>query len=241
MADNTGRGALNYAASLALFALGFLGVCALIAPAEEPMPYDSAAASANGVETPETVIENWPGRPRATALALIAKYGEPSRFTNNDLVWFKNGPWRKTVVYRYAPQGFLHGRNILEQSITYAVPPGKVAALQEFDGGIKFDKKGGELTSRAESEGLNFLVLNLADEIVTDKRSPDEAREFYRKTVKLSESGKSSAYMGGFIFPLADDDSSTLDPQLNPDLEPNPVEGPHESGLPEPMMPPPNP
>ena len=179
------------------------------------------------------MIQIWPGRPRSTARALIAKYGEPSRFSDNDLVWFKNGPWKKTVVYRSAPQGFMHAKDILEQSINYVVPDAKIAALKSFDGRIKFDKTNKELSSRAENENMNFLAMNLADEIVNDKRSPDEARDFYRKTLKLSESGKSSAYTDGFLFPLSVDQSSLQNPEENPNVEPMPTEPPYESGMPE--------
>ncbi|MFI5351188.1 MAG: hypothetical protein ACHQ2Z_16710 [Elusimicrobiota bacterium] len=222
-----GSGARTCAASL-----GLLGLCALAA-AELPVPYDSPAKAAEAVQTPEGMIQNWPGRSRSTARALIAKYGEPSRFGDNDLVWFKNGPWRKTVVYRTSPLGFMHGKDIVEQSIGYAVPEGKIAALKSFDSRIRYDKANKELSSRAENESLNFLALNLADEIVNDKRNADEARDFYRKTTKLSESGKTSAYTDGFLFPLSVDNSSTLNPEENPSVEPMPTEPPYESGMPE--------
>jgi hypothetical protein len=232
----TGRGARLYAAGL-----GILGLCILGAAAEDELPYETPAASeTSAVQTPETVIRNWPERPRTAARALIEKYGAPNRFDENDLVWFKNGPWKKTVVYRSAPQGFMHSRDILEQSISYDVPAGKLAAIESFDSRLTFDKKSGELSSRAESENLNFLALNLADEVATDKRSPDEARDFYRKTVKLSESGKTSAYTGGFLFPLQEDNSSTQNPELNPNLEPKPAEPPHQSGIPETVAPAPS-
>ena len=235
MINDIGRSARAFMAGL-----GLLGVCALGAAAEEELPYTPPATIGTSAEvkTPETVIENWPGRSRSTARALIAKYGEPSRFTDNDLVWIKNGPWRKTVVYRDAPRGFMHGKDILEQSVGYTVPDGKIAAVKSFDGQLKFDKGNRELSSRAENENLNFLALNLADEIVNDKRSPDEARDFYRRTMKLTESGKSSAYTDGFLFPLSVDPSSTLNPELNPELEPLPAEAPHESGIPERIQPP---
>jgi hypothetical protein len=46
--------------------------------------------------------------------------------------------------------------------------------------------------------------------------------------------------MSGFIFLVTDDKSSTQNPELNPDAEPNPVEPPHESGIPESVAPPPS-
>ena len=125
------------------------------------------------------------------------------------MVWEKSGPWRTIVVYRKAPRSFLgmHSNDILEQSISCKVPDDKLAELKRFDARIKFDKPSGELSSLSESEKFNYLILNLADEIVADKWSADEARDFYRKTVRLSESGKSSAYMTGFVFPLDKEDN----------------------------------
>jgi len=200
-------------------ALGVLGLCAL-----------GAAAA---VKTPESVIDRWPGRPRSEARVLIAKYGEPANFDDDSLIWYKNGPWQKTVVYRKAPQGLLgyHAKDILEQTIAYRVPDDKLAELKRFDGRIRFDKANGQLSSVSESENLNYLALNLVDEIVTDKRNADEARDFYRKTLKLTESGKTSAYLDGFLFPLPPD--SLTNPASEP-IPPVPLEEPYRSGIPRP-------
>ena len=235
MMNDIGRNVRKYAVGLGIV----LGLCALGASAEEPGPNDPPIKNETtaAVQTPETVIQNWPEHPRSTARALIAKYGEPDRFTDKDLVWNKNGPWQKTIVHRTAPEGFMHGKDILEQSIDYTVPEGKIAALKSFDSRLKFDKASGELSSSGESENLNYLALNLADEVVTDKRTPDEARDFYRRTVKLSESGKSSAYMDGFVFPL-DAKKSSIG---NPNAEPAPIEEPYKSGMPERVTTPPYP
>jgi hypothetical protein len=186
---------------------GILGLFALGAAAEVPGPYESAPPkneTSAAVKTPETAVRDWPERSRSTALALISKYGEPSSFDDNTLTWIKNSPWRKTVVYRNAPQGFMHTKDILEQTIGYDVPEDKVATLKRFDERLDANKTAGELSSRSETESLNYLALNLADEIVGGKRSVDEARDFYHRMTQLSASGKSSAYMDGFVFPLKD-------------------------------------
>jgi hypothetical protein len=163
-------------------------------------------AATAAVPTPETVIKDWPKRSSSEARMLIAKYGRPSRFDVDSLVWYGNGQWSKTILRRRSPRSFLgiHGRDILEQSISYAVPDDKIAALENFDTFVKYDRGTGELSSRATSEKLNYLALNLAAEIVADKWNADEARDFYAKTMRLSESGKSSAYLEGFVFPLGE-------------------------------------
>ncbi len=94
----------------------------------------------------------------------------------------------------------------MEQTIGYRVPVEKVDDLKRFDRRIGVNESKGQLSSRGESEALNFLALNLADEIVTEKRSVEKARDFYLKTERLSKAGKSSAYMDGFRFNSPVDD-----------------------------------
>ena len=209
-------------------ALGILASCALQAAAAWD-DADSSAAPAkaeSAINTPETVIQKWPGNARSAARLMISKYGEPAGFDENSLVWTNNGPWLKTVLYRKAPLSLMGSKDILEQSIVYAVPDDKIGALKSFDSRLKFDKANGELSSRAESENLNFLALNLADEIVANKRNVDEARAFYRRTIKLAASGKSSAYMDGFLFPLG------VGAPVQMNGEPSPIEPPYQSGMP---------
>ncbi|HXT02074.1 MAG TPA: hypothetical protein VN915_15465 [Elusimicrobiota bacterium] len=197
--------------------LGLLVLLAASAPAELSA-VSSGRKSSTSVQTPESAISDWPSLPQATARLLIAKYGEPNTFDDGSLVWYDNGEWRKTVVYRKAPESFmgLHSRDILQQTVAYAVPDSKIGDLKTFDDRIKYDKSSGEISSISESENLNYLALNLADEIVSDRRSPQEARDFYRKTTKFAQSGKSSAYTQGLLF------RPIQKPQQVPGEEPTP-------------------
>lgn len=199
--------------------LGILVLCALSAPAELPSPDSAGRKSSTSVSTPESTIAGWPAVPQTVARLLIAKYGEPNTFDDGSLVWYDNGEWRKTVVYKKAPESFMgmHSRDILRQTVAYAVPDAKIGDLKAFDDRIKYDKASGELSSISENENSNYLALNLADEIVSDRRSPQEARDFYRKTLRLSESGKSSAYTGGLLF-----QQTQKPPRQVPGEEPSP-------------------
>jgi hypothetical protein len=196
-------------------ALGILGLLALGAAAQGTPPSFAPAPSFAVDLSLETVLSDWPENSRFAAREMIAKYGEPIRVGDDKLVWPVIAPWSKIVVYRRAPRGLFgwRGEDVVEQSIWYFVPDDKVADLARFDDRLTWDMSTGELSSRAESEGLNFLALNLADEIVAGTRTPSQAREFYRRTVQLSESGKSSPYMSGIIFsiriPPPPDDGST--------------------------------
>jgi len=61
---------------------------------------------------------------------------------------------------------------------------------------------GPDLAARSNSEELNRLCLNLADDIARGRRTPAEARRFYRRTLSLALSGKSSPYMERLVFPV---------------------------------------
>lgn len=182
-----------------------------VQPAEDPgfEPATTESSAAKGeTRSPEAVIQKWSESARATARAMIAKYGEPSRYTDGALVWFNNGPWAKTVAYRSAWPHFLGKRDkdYLEQTIAYRVPVEKVDDLKRFDRRLEVNESSGQLSSRSESEAMNFLALNLADEIVKEKRSVEDARDFYTKTESLSKAGKSSRYLDGFLFPASESD-----------------------------------
>ncbi|MFI5361927.1 MAG: hypothetical protein ACHQ49_08165 [Elusimicrobiota bacterium] len=182
-------------------AAAMLGLCALEAPYAAVR---FAAEARPALRTPEAVVESWPLLPRSAALMLISKYGEPTRFEDDSLIWEGNGPWKKTVVHRAAPRSFLgfRGKNILEQSISYAVPNDQLAALDSFEKNLRYDEKEGELSSTSESEKRNYLTLNLAAEIIAGKRTVDEARDFSMRMINLSEAGKAAPYMDGFVIPL---------------------------------------
>ena len=192
----------------AAFAAG-LGLSALFFSAAFGRPIGAQAQSAASAgrrtaesPAPEAVIEKWPKGSRAAARAMIVKYGEPDRYTEAALVWIKNGPWQKTVVFSGSRSRFFRqmNGNYLVQTVAYRVPAEKAGDLKRFDGRLAIDESRGQLSARSESERINFLALNLADEIVMGGRSVEDARAFYLKTDRLSKAGKSSPYMEGLLF-----------------------------------------
>ena len=197
---------LAAACAAALGAAGLLSWASaqIVQPTEDPGAEPASIGKTPAQNpTPETVIRNWAMAQQVTARAMIAKYGQPSRWNEAALTWTHNGPWEKTVVYRRWWPRFLGKRDkdCLEQAIAYRIPAEKVDELKRFDRRLSVDASHNLLSSRSESEPQNFLALNLADEIITEKRGVEEARDFYTKTEKLSRSGKSSAYMDGLLFP----------------------------------------
>jgi hypothetical protein len=172
-------------------------------PTEEPGAEPAFIERKMEAPTPETAIRTWPKAARVTARAMIGKYGEPSRWSKEGLVWVDNGSWKKTVVHRSPSSHFFgkRGNDYLEQAIAYRVPLEKVDSLARFDRRLEVNASLGLLSARSGSEQLNFLALNLADEIIKDKRGVEDAHLFYLKTARLSKAGKSSPYLNGFLFP----------------------------------------
>ena len=178
-----------------IFAAG-IGLLALLVWPATRIAHAAAAA------TPEAVIQTWPAPERATAGAMLAKYGPPNQFDRRALVWFNNGNWKRTIVYR---QPLHHsakapGKDFLQQTVGYIVPDDKIAVVKRFNSRLEVSPTAGELTFASDSEATNLLALNLADEIVAGKRSVAQAREFFAKTSRLAASGKSSPYLDGLRF-----------------------------------------
>jgi hypothetical protein len=142
------------------------------------------------------VVSLWPEASKTVAEAMLEKYGPPDRVDIDRLSWNDNGSWRKTTVYRLPREG----EGVLEQTIRYDVPQDKRAALSSLDLSVKVRQVDDRLSVASESEETNFLALNLIDEVIREKKTPEEAREFYRKEVKLFDSGKTSSYMQGLLF-----------------------------------------
>jgi hypothetical protein len=155
-------------------------------------------------QTPETILLSWPAPSRTAARALIEKYGPPDAYDTHELVWHRNGPWDRTMIFDHATWSSRADKNkdgdFLMQTVGYAVPPEKRQELRRFDPGLAFNPETGELSSKSASEGANFLALNLADEIVRGRRTVAEARRFYRYARDLQLSGKSSPYNDGLMF-----------------------------------------
>jgi hypothetical protein len=160
--------------------------------------------SSDSAQTPETVVREWPELSQKMARAMIEKYGQPVRFNDDALVWEHNGSWQKSVVYRAAWPHSAAKKDVdyLKQTIGYRVPQEKIEDLRRFDKRLSVNTETNEVSFQSESEKTNFLALNLADEIVTEKRSVEDARDYFKKTARLAESGKSSQYTEGFLFPV---------------------------------------
>jgi hypothetical protein len=164
-----------------------------------------ALAAASGPAAPRTSIDYWPALPRKIAFAAIEKYGEPDRIKADSLTWSGHGPWKRTVAHRdgWLDRSLRTHADFLEQTIQYRVPDDRVDDLRRFDPRLTVDRRTRELSFRSNDEAMNFLALNLADEIVARWKTVEDAREEARKIIQLRAAGKKSPYLERFLFSSA--------------------------------------
>lgn len=177
------------------------------APSAQPNPRGDLSPYSELSPTEDGIISPWPEPAKELAHAMMAEYGRPDDYTERSLVWFYNGPWKRTVVHRDSPRRRFFGGDkgfYLEQVVSYRVPSDKLKALSRFSSELTVDQAVDELAARSDSQDRNYLTLNLADEIVTGLRGPDEAWQFLDRVTRLSQAGKTSPYSGGLRFQTRD-------------------------------------
>ena len=150
----------------------------------------------------ESVLATWPAKPQEVARKMMDTYGQPTEVTASMLIWHKNGPWKRTIVYREeVPHSFpMAHPDLLEQFIDYRVPVDKYSDLAAYDGSVIVERTKGEISARCDKEEMNFLALNLANDIATGKRSVKDARTFYAETAMAFMKGQKSPYTRGLQF-----------------------------------------
>ncbi len=160
------------------------------------------AADKPATEAADQVIADWPKTAKLAAQTMIAKYGQPHVAHATHLYWHKTGPWNYTIVYRDPiPHLFpMKHEDVLEQAIDYRVPPGKFDELATYDGSVIVRRTKGEMSAMCDKEEMNFLALNLANDIVTGKMRVDEARQTYGKIAMAFMAGDKHAYTQGLAF-----------------------------------------
>jgi hypothetical protein len=158
-----------------------------------------------GQPAPDDVTElvrGWPATPRDVANQMIARYGNPHEATTTMLVWHNNGPWKRTVLYRdEVPHDFPKSHtDVLEQFIDYRVPVDKFDEIAAYDGSVITERTKGEVSARCDKEEMNYLALNLANDVATGKRTVEDARRFYAQTAMAFMNGERPPYTQGLQF-----------------------------------------
>lgn len=155
-------------------------------------------------EAAEQLIENWPAAPRKGAEQMMEQYGTPNEATPTKLMWYGNGPWKKTLV---TSDEIVHDfptphTDFITQYIDYRVPPDKFNEVGQFDGSCLVDRTAGEAAARCDSEAMNILTLNLMHDIVTGDSTVDEARKKFAENASAHTMGRSAPYTERLQFEL---------------------------------------
>ena len=157
-------------------------------------------------------IEDWPKASKNAAKMMVEKYGQPSDMTSDMLIWKNNGPWKRTVLYREEVQHNFPVKHtdVLEQFIDYKVPITKFNDLAAYDGSVIAERTKGEISARCDNEHMNFLAVNLANDVALGKKTVQNAREFYAKTAMEFQLGTTSPYTEKLMFEASK--GNTADP-----------------------------
>ncbi len=140
----------------------------------------------------------WPEGSRLAAARLTERYGAPDQTAADRLRWLHRGPFNEIVVYR--DEDFTRRSGVVEQSVSFDTPVGRWRDLTALGAGVVYDPVGRMLVASAESVEVNILGLNVAVDVIRGRRGVEDAKSFYRKTLELSASGKSSRYLRRLLF-----------------------------------------
>lgn len=169
---------------------------------ETPRTTAVQTAEMNSEQSVRAMVNTWPETASRAAGEAMDKYGMPDGVTETMLVWHDTGPWKRTVVYREeVDHRFpMPHKDVWEQFVNYDVPPEKFDELAAYDGSVMVDRTRGEMSARCDKEVANFLAINLADDIINNRRTVEDARAFYAQTIKTMKEGGSSPYLRGLRF-----------------------------------------
>lgn len=158
--------------------------------------------SAQNASKEKPGFSGWPEASQKAAKEMMDKYGKPDVAGDELLVWMDKGKWKKiTVSKEDTEHNFpIDHTDMLEQSVSYKVPADKFDDLAEFDGSVVVDRTQGLLSARCDMEANNLLALNLAHDVITEKKSVQQAREAYGAIIKEKMNGGDPEYMKKLTF-----------------------------------------
>jgi hypothetical protein len=161
-------------------------------------------------EQVDAIIANWPAAPQKVVPDVIKRYGLPNEATPTMLVWHDSGPWKRTIVTsdETAHEFPTPHTDFISQTINYDVPPEKLRELAEFDGSLIVYRTAGQVTASCDNEGANFLAVNLMHDIVTGRRTAEEARKEFGEQQAAWLLNRKAPYTDGIGF-MQPDESQT--------------------------------
>lgn len=101
---------------------------------------------------------------------MLKQYGPRNEGTPVRLIWYNNGPWKRTEV---TSDEITHNfpaphTKFITNWIDYHVPVERFSDLARYDGSCLMDRTAGEAGARCDSEGANMITLNLMHEIASE-------------------------------------------------------------------------
>ena len=161
----------------------------------------------------EEIVERWKDPQKKVARQMLEKYGPPNEATPTKLFWYRNGPWKETELTADAVEHHFPAphTDFLTQVIDYHVPPEKIGDIARFDGSIVVDRTKGEVAARCDAEAANMLGMNMVHELVTGKRTVEEAREATAQNTIAYATGRSAPYCERLLFDVPEGGTEDLD------------------------------
>jgi hypothetical protein len=220
---------------LAALSLSLSLILAAHQPVSEPSPNpggDPSSLVRAGIEgslpdprrqgdiTLQQLTASWMPAAREAARQMMDRYGGPQEATANRLIWHDNRPWKTTEVVN---DGVVHNfpvphHDVLIQTLAIDVPAEKFGVLAQFDGSVTAGRTTGELSVRCDREENNYIVLNLANDVIEGKLTVAQARLQLASLEQAVKAGQKPVYAGGIQFSLpvsnrtGDPDHSTAGP-----------------------------
>ncbi|WP_019416201.1 hypothetical protein [Paenisporosarcina sp. TG20] len=160
-----------------------------------------------------TIINDWNAMSKKSASITIEQYGPPNEAIQSRLIWYNNGPWKRTIVYRdEIPHDFPQPHtDIIENVINYQVAPEMFSELAKFDGSLIVERTKGEVSSRCDMEAANFTAINVMHDIVTGKLNAEKAREVLCEVMSAYMMNRPAAYAEALQFDVAKGDTMDTD------------------------------
>ena len=142
------------------------------------------------------MMSGWPKASKDAAMFMTKKYGAPMHMNEHMAMWGQTGQWKRTIVYDYEVQHDfpMPHTDVMQQWIDYKVPLDRYDELAMYDGSVVVERTNGELSARCDKEGANFLAINLAHEIATGTRTPEDGRRMYAEQIMAKMAMKPAPY-----------------------------------------------
>ena len=115
--------------------------------------------------------------------------------------------WKKEILSLITGAG-LNLRDVRAQRVC---SPVKFDELARYGGSVIVERTKGEISARCDREEMNYLALNLAHDIITDRLSVEEARKMYAETAAAALQGKMHPYVQGLQFDIPKDETGDPD------------------------------